>query len=257
MYKLPAADPREQQEGAESSGRRNSFTLHSHLFSSEMRLQPQIPSNIYAMRKQMGPDRDLLGTTFHLHRFTASPRELKAAVPPLPAHPQHQVSQDWRGPTALVCLPAPRPGSDRALPSLNQHSLSHSYKSRLRSALAPKNTHIWVTEAHGTRLPLAQKQELVVGVDVGRAPILLVPAAHLAGVIRFCNKAAQPHQPLQPKARNTHNPTCPPADPAAAQLSTRKAGLYNPMTKPDTQTDALFNVLGDIAGPSFAGWWYP
>lgn len=45
------------------------------------------------------------------------------------------------------------------------------------------HTYICVTEAHGARLALAQEQELVVGIHVRRAPVLLVPAAHLAGII--------------------------------------------------------------------------
>lgn len=41
-------------------------------------------------------------------------------------------------------------------------------------------TYICIAEAHSARLPLAQEQELVVSIDVGYAPILLVPTAHFA-----------------------------------------------------------------------------
>lgn len=55
--------------------------------------------------------------------------------------------------------------------------------------LLPGTTYVCVAEAHGTRLPLAQEQELVVSINVRYAPVLLVAAAHLAGVIRLCKKA--------------------------------------------------------------------
>lgn len=165
----------------------------------------------------MSPDPDLLETHFPLPLLYCQPLGAEGSCASSASTPTAPDVPGWRGPTALLGFTAPMPGSNRALPSLHPAT-------KAGRAVAPKSTHICVTEAHGTRLPLAQKQELVVGIDVGRAAILLVPAAHLAGVIRFCNQAAQPHQPLQPKARNMHNP-CPPADHAAAQLSTGKAGL--------------------------------
>lgn len=166
------------------------------IYGAKFYLHSQIPCNIYIMERQMSPDPDLLRTTFFLS-FTVSPRELKAAVPPLPAHPQHQASRAGRDP--LLSWVSLHPG----LGATELCLLSIQLPKQAAQCMAPKHTHICVTEAHGTRLPLAQKQELVVGIDVRRAPILLVPAAHLAGVIRFCKKAAQPHQPLQPTRTHT------------------------------------------------------
>lgn len=84
-------------------------------------------------------------------------------------------------------------------------------------------TYICIAEAHSARLPLAQEQKLVVSIDVRYAPILLVPAAHLAGIIRFCNKATNSflgstRSHLQPITMKMYNPTCPLADRAPARL---------------------------------------
>lgn len=76
--------------------------------------------------------------------------------------------------------------------SLYQHSPCHGglkphHSSSARSMLTSRKTYICITEAHGARLPLAQEQELVVSIDIWDAPVLLVTAAHLAGIICFCN----------------------------------------------------------------------
>lgn len=138
---------------------------------------------------------------------------------------------------------------------VTEHSQTPSHRSRARSALTSGKTYICVTEAHSARLPLAQEQELVVSIDVRYAPILLIPAAHLAGIIRFCNKATNSFlgstkSHLQPITSRCLTPRVPwltvscPASPRGRQDCASCPISVTLMTKPETQPDALCNVSG-------------
>lgn len=114
------------------------------------------------------------------------------------------------------------------------------------------STYIGVAEAHGTGLALAQEEELVVGVNVRDAAVLLVAAAHLAGVVRLCKKpTGSIISPKNPKLGR-----CPRAGHVPAQLShgegrnRQSTQFWAPQCQ--TEADAPFGLLGDTAGPSSA-----
>lgn len=115
-----------------------------------------------------------------------------------------------------------------------------------------RSTYVGVTEAHGTGLALAQEEELVVGINVRDAAVLLVAAAHLAGVVRLCKKPTG--SIISPK--NPKPGRYPRAGHIRAQLSHGEGSnrqsiqFWEPQCQ--TEADAPFGLLGDTVGPSSA-----